>query len=81
MVEEPGKKERYEIMYEELSGKVQLVLEGHSLLNQKIDRVDAKIDGGVRDITRTLNLGFATVIKEIRALHQRFDAHERAHTH
>lgn len=79
MAETPGEKEQYQVLYEELGGKVQLVLEGHSLLNQKIDRVDAKIDGAAKEISSKLGLGFTTVLREIRKLHERFDVHERAH--
>ena len=80
MVEASGKKERYEVLYEEIGAKVQLVLEGHSTLDQKIERVDAKIDLSTHEISRKLEMGFATVMKEIRQLQERFDTHGRAHT-
>ena len=80
MGKEPRKKERYEVLYEEIESQVKLVLEGHSTLDQKIERMDAKIDSSTHEISRKLEMGFANVMKEIRQLQERFDIHERAHT-
>jgi len=79
MADTPGGKERYEVLYEEIGTKVQLVLEGHAVLDQKIDRLDDKIDHGVQEISRKLDFGFVKVLKEIRELQGRFDIHERVH--
>ena len=79
MAKGPSKKERYEVLYEEIGSQVKLVLEGHAALNQKIERLDAKVDGTAQEISRKLDFGFATMLKEIRELRERFDVHERAH--
>lgn len=80
MAKMPGKKERYEVLYEEITSQVKLVLEGHSTLDGKIERVDAKIDRRTQEISRKLDMGFATVMKEIRELRERFEVHDHAHT-
>lgn len=79
MADTPGERERYEVLYEEINAKVQLVLEGHSALDQKIERLDGKMDRSVQEISRKLDFGFAKVLKEVRELRGRFDIHERAH--
>jgi peptidoglycan hydrolase CwlO-like protein len=58
------KKERFEILLEEIKGDVKLVLEGHGALDKKIDdvrdlikEVDAKVDDtgkAVKDLAKTL---------------------------
>ena len=73
------KKERYEVLYEDIKSMVQLVLEGHSTLDQKIET----LRGDVRGVKEGLGYVEKAVIensKRLGILINRFKVHEHAHT-
>ena len=78
MAKSSGKKERYEVLCEEMSSKVQLVLEGHSMLDQKIEglRQDVK---GVKEELGHVEAAVTQTNQRLETLIDRFNVHERAH--
>jgi hypothetical protein len=52
-------KQYFEILLEEIKGNVQLVLEGHGLLVDRMDRIESRLDSMAADIKETKNnVGF-----------------------
>jgi predicted nucleic acid-binding Zn-ribbon protein len=75
----PGKKERYEVLYEDIEKMVQQVLEGHSMLSQRFEGVRVELKEMRREVG---NVGDAVTETRRRLddfIH-RFEAHEHAHT-
>lgn len=55
-------KERYfGVLLESMDKKIDLVLEGHSVLDKKIDQVDFKVD----DLKKEMDYKFETVFDEL----------------
>jgi hypothetical protein len=90
MVGVPEEERGFMVLLEEVRGDVKLLIDYYLQLDQKIDRVareslerdqalDRKIDLHSATLMNRMDQGFAAVMKEIRTLTQRFDAHERAH--
>ncbi|MDD4179418.1 MAG: hypothetical protein PHH14_05165 [Candidatus Margulisbacteria bacterium] len=53
-----NEKERFEILLEKIEGNVKAVLDGHEILNNKIDNLDNKIEATTNELKQ-----------EIRAVH------------
>ena len=72
------KKERYEVLYEDIKSMVELVLEGHSTLDQKIEA----LRGDVRGVKAGLGYVEQAVTdnsQRLGVLIRRFESHEHAH--
>ena len=79
MAKTPRKKERYEVLFEEIASKVQLVLEGHSTLDQKIEALHREV-GGVKEELGHVEKAVTENNRHLETLINRFEAHEHAHT-
>ena len=73
------KKERYEVLYEDIKKMVQLVLEGHSTLNEKIDGLRGEVRG-VKEELGHVGQAVTESRQRLDALINRFEVHEHAHT-
>ena len=60
------KKDHVEILLEDIRGKLDLVFEGHAMLNNKIDRVAIDLNQKIDDLNEKITL-------ETRTLHQKID--------
>ena len=78
MAKTPRKKERYEVLFEEIESKVQLVLEGHSTLNQKIEALRQDV-GGVKEELGHVEQAVTENNRRLELLINRFEAHNHAH--
>ncbi len=75
----PEEERGFMVLLEEVQGDVKLLIDYYLQLDQKIDRIAHESIERDTALDHKLDQGFATVVREIRALGQRFDAHERAH--
>ena len=73
-----AKKERYEVLFEDIKSQVQQVLEGHSALLQEIQGLRGDI-GGMRQELRFVEKAVTETKQGLGKLVNRFDLHERAH--
>ncbi len=73
-----AKKERYEVLLEDIKSQVQQVLEGHSTLRREIQGVREDI-GGMRQELRFVEKAVTETNQGLEKLVNRFDLHERAH--
>ncbi len=79
-MQQPGSRRgRFEVLLEEIRDDVKILAEGHVMLDRKIEHVDTKLDRVVHELSRKMDLGFATLSTDIRQLAQRLDTHERFH--
>ena len=76
---EDRKKERYEVLYEEIKSMVQVVLEGHSTLHQKFETVRQEVRG-MKEELGYVEKAVTESSKRLGTLINRFEAHEHAHT-
>ncbi len=72
------KKERYEVLYEDIKSMVRLVLEGHSSLDQKIDTLRGDVRG-VKEGLGYVEQAVTENSQRLSILIHRFEVHERAH--
>ena len=79
MAKTPRNKERYEVLFEEVASKVQLVVEGHSTLDQRIEVLRRDV-GGVKEELGHVEKAVAENNRHLEILINRFEAHEHAHT-
>ena len=79
MGKEPRKQERYEVLFEDIQSMVQLVLEGHSALDQKIETLRQDMRG-VKEELGHVEQAVTENSKRLGTLINRFEAHEHAHT-
>lgn len=86
----PEEERGFTVLLEEVRGDVKLLIDYYLQLDQKIDRVtkeslerdqalDGKIDLYSSTLMNRMDQGFGKVMKEIRSLGQRLDAHVQAH--
>ena len=85
----PRKKERYEVLFEEASSKMERVAEGHSTLVRWCERLEARfaeVEMRIGWLERAVTRGLGEVREAQKQTNQhldqlvtRFDAHERAH--
>lgn len=66
-------KERFEILLEEIKGKVDLVLEGHGVLDKKIE--------DVKDMVREVDLKVEDTGKAVKQISKTLDEHVRQPAH
>lgn len=69
-------KERYEILFEEMSSKIQLVLEGHATLDRRIEHLQQNVND-VRKELGHVEEAVTETNQRLDMLMNRFDAHER----
>lgn len=73
MADTPGEEQRYEVLYEDIKHDVQLVLEGHSVLRGKMDRVADESESRDVALNRQFDLGISTLVRKLDALSQKLD--------
>jgi len=79
MGKEPRKKEHYEVLYEDIKKMVQLVLEGHSTLDEKIESLRGEVRGA-REELGDVGKAVTESRQRLDTLINRFEAYEHAHT-
>lgn len=79
MGEDRRKKERYEVLFEKIQSSVQVVLEGHSTLNQKIEALRQDV-GGVKEELGHVEKAVMENNGRLKTLVDRFEIHSHAHT-
>lgn len=88
----PGKKERYEVLFEEINSKMDLVLEGLKALREQVERLEFRVgrleqlcDGFQTAIIansneiRRLQHDVQVLQHEVAKLTERFEEHLKAH--
>lgn len=75
------KKERFEILFEEMRGDIKLILEGYSVLNNKIDNLDGRLSGWIKEVENKLDFSVKTIRKDIENLSQKLDTHIKQPQH
>lgn len=73
------KKERYEVLYEEIKSMFRVVSEGHGALDQKIDSLQGEVRG-MRQELGDVGKAVTESRQRLDMLINRFEAHEHAHT-
>ncbi len=73
MAKEPGEKERFEVLLEQVRRELEIVAEGHVTLDQKIDRI-------AQDLSKKMDIGFADVLVAVRTVAKQVQEPEQAHT-
>ena len=73
------KKERYEVLYEDIKSMFQVVSEGHSTLDQKIENLLGEVRG-MREELGHVGKAVTESRQRLDTLLNRFEAHEHAHT-
>ena len=71
-------KERYEVLFEDIKSRVQVVLENHSTLDRKIEALHQDM-GGVKEELGHVENAVSENNKRLGTLINRFEAHEHAH--
>ena len=82
MAREPDKKERVEVLFEQILAETKAVNEGVRALREQVERMGARLTGldeHVGSFERTVSKGFKHVWERFDGLAERFDAHERLH--
>jgi hypothetical protein len=72
MTDQPGEKERFEVLLEQVRHELEVLAEGHVTLDQKIDRV-------AQELSKKMDVGFADVLAAVRTVVKQLQEHERAH--
>ena len=75
----PRKKERYEVLYEDIKSMFHQVLDGHSALDQKIESLRGEVRG-MRGELGHVEKAVTESRQRLDTLINRFEAHEHAHT-
>ena len=73
------KKERYEVLYEDIKSMSQVVSEGHSTLDQKIESLLGEVRG-MREELGHVEKAVTESRQRLDTLINRFEVHEHAHT-
>ena len=73
------KQERYEVLYEDIKSMCQVVSEGHSTLDQKIDGLLGEVRG-MREELGYVEKAVTESRQRLDTLINRFEVHEHAHT-
>ena len=73
MAQEPSEQTRFEALLEDVRHQLGVVAEGHSTLDQKIDRVSL-------ELSNKIDVGFADVLLTVRTVIKQQQEHERAHS-
>ena len=79
MGKEPRKKQRYEVLYEEIKAMFQVVSEGHGTLDQKIESLLGEVRGMRKELGH-VEEAVTESRQRLDVLINRFEAHEHAHT-
>lgn len=79
MGKERRRKERYEVLFEDIKSRVQVVLEGRSILDRKIDALRQDV-GGVKEELGHVEQAVTEGNQHLETLIKRFEAHDHAHT-
>lgn len=73
MAQEPSEQARFETLLEDVRHELHIVAEGHSTLDQTIDRV-------ALELSNKMDTGFADVLLAVRTVIKQQQAHERVHS-
>ena len=79
MAKEARKRQPKMVVVEQFRHELRLVRDGHELLNQKVDRLDQKLDRVEGSLIARMDAGFAEVVKVVSEFATRLDTYERAH--
>ena len=71
MSREPNKKERFEVLLEQVRGELAIVAEGHVDLDRKVDRIE-------HTLSKKIEIGFADVQIAIQTLAKQVQEHTHA---
>ena len=88
MAKEPGKKERFEVLLEQVRKELELVAEGYVALDQKIDRwaqemrqgfttLDTKIELYTQQLSKRMDVDCGELRQAVAIVVKRMDDHER----
>ena len=77
-MEKDRKKERYEVLYEDIKSMFQAVSEGHSTLDRKIDGLLGEVRG-MRGALGHVEQAVTESRQRLDTLINRFEAHDHAH--
>ena len=71
MSREPSKKERFEVLLEQVRSELAIVAEGHVDLDRKVDRIE-------HTLSKKIEIGFADVQVAIQTLAKQVQEHAHA---
>ena len=60
-----NEQQRFEILLEQIRSQLQIVAEGHSLLDQKIERMAEKFERRFEEVETSMRLGFKKVYERL----------------
>ena len=72
MGKEAGEDREFKVLLEEVRRELRVVAEGHTTLDDKIERV-------AQELSKKMDAGFADVLLAIRTVIKQLQEHERAH--
>jgi len=62
-------RERFEILLEEMKGNFKALLDGHAVLNNKIDHLDEKLNDKIDGLDKKLSFRIDNLDKKLDAVH------------
>ena len=69
MAKPSGEERRFTVLLEDVEKKFAMLLDGHADLQRKFRELDTKVDRIAKELSDRMDLGFATVMKELRNHH------------
>ena len=79
MPQTPSERERFEVLLEDVRHELQVVAEGHSTMDAKIDRTAKESAERDQALGHQMTLGFETVMGALQDLSTQLQSHERTH--
>ena len=80
MAKQPGEKQRFEVLLEQVRKEVQILADGHGALDQKVDRLNRELSEQVDAGFASMDIKFDTVLSEVRSVAKQVQEHAQAHT-
>ena len=80
MAKQPGEKQRFEVLLEQVRKEVQISADGHVALDQKVDRLNRELSEQVDTGFASMDIKFDTVLSEVRSVAKQVQEHAQAHT-
>ena len=80
MAKQPGEKERFEVLLEQVRHEMEIVAEGHITLDQKVDRLTQELSEKMDAGFARMDVGFSGVLSQVRSVAKQIQDHEQAHT-
>jgi len=72
MPKQPGEKERFEVLLEQVRHELETLAEGYVDLDHKIDRV-------AQELSKKMDVGFADVLSAVHTIAKQLREHEQTH--